>query len=145
MYKYKCQSSGALYVGQTRRHIHTRISEYMGVSSKTGNKLSVSRMSAVLTHHHLSKHTMSDSDFSILTSGNSKFDLEMRESPHFQIETFTIIVFPLCLCISFNHQSHSNLTWYADISVITNGFVLILTHCFCNSLTIRPFLFEFLL
>ena len=83
MYKYKCQCCGALYVGQTRRHIHTRISEHMGVSSKTGNKLSVSQMSAVLTHHHLSGHNISDSDFTILTSassGNSKFDLEMRES-----------------------------------------------------------------
>ena len=41
---------------------------------------SVSQSSAVLTHHHHSKHTISDSDFTILTSGNSKFDLEMRES-----------------------------------------------------------------
>ena len=80
VYKYKCQWCGALYVGQTRRHIHARISEHMGVSSKTGSKLSVSQMSAVLTHHHLSKHTISGSDFTILTSGNSKFDLEMRES-----------------------------------------------------------------
>ncbi len=80
VYKYKCQCCGALYVGQTRRHIHTRISEHMGVSPKTGNKLSVSQMSAVLTHHHFSKHTISDSDFTILTSSNSKFDLEMRES-----------------------------------------------------------------
>ncbi len=39
-----------LYVGETRRPIHTRISEHMGVSPKTGNKLSVSQMSAVLTH-----------------------------------------------------------------------------------------------
>ena len=63
--------------------IYTRESQNicdMGVSSKTGNKLSVLQMSAVLTHHHLSKHTISDSDFTILTSGNSKFDLEMRES-----------------------------------------------------------------
>ena len=57
-----------------------RISEHMRISSKTGNMLSVSQMSAVLTHHHLSKHTISDSDFTILTSGKSKFDLEMRES-----------------------------------------------------------------
>ena len=55
VYKYKCQCCGALYVGQIRRHIHTRISEHMGVSSKTGNKLSVSQMSAVLTHHYLSQ------------------------------------------------------------------------------------------
>ena len=74
MYKYTCQCCGALYVGQTRRHIHTRI------SSKTGNKLSVSQMSAVLAHHRLSGHNISDSDFTILTSGNSKFDLGMRES-----------------------------------------------------------------
>ena len=54
----------------------------MRVLSKTGNKLSVSQMSAVLNHHHLSKHTIPDSDFltTILTSGNSKLDLEMRES-----------------------------------------------------------------
>ena len=29
---------------------------------------------------HFSKHTISESDFTILTSSNSKFDLEMRES-----------------------------------------------------------------
>ena len=74
------RTKDALYVCQTRRHIHTRISEHMGVSPKTGNKLSVSQMSAVLTYHHFSKHTISDSDFTILTSSNSKFDLEMRES-----------------------------------------------------------------
>ena len=78
-YKYKCQCCGALYVGQTRRHIHTRISRESRAKLH-GNKLSVSQMSAVLTHHHLSKHTISDSDFTILTSGNSNFDLEMRES-----------------------------------------------------------------
>ena len=62
--------------------LYTRksLSEHMGVSSKTGNKLSISQMSVVLTYHHLSKHTISDSDFTILTSGNSKFYLEMRES-----------------------------------------------------------------
>ena len=55
---------------------------HMRVSSKTGNKLSVSQMSAVLNHHQLSKHTISDSDFltTILITGNSKLDLEMRES-----------------------------------------------------------------
>ena len=68
-----------MYVGQTRRHIHTRISEHMGVSSKTGNKLSVSQLSVVLTHYHLPKHTISDSDFTMITLGSSKFDLEMRE------------------------------------------------------------------
>ena len=64
-------------------HTCKRISEHIAGefdSSKTGNKLSVSQMSAVLTHHHFSKHTISDFEFTILTSGNSMFDLEMRES-----------------------------------------------------------------
>ena len=69
-----------MHACQTIQVYNTRISEHMGVSSKTGNKLSVSLMSAVLTHHHLSGHNFSDSDFTILTSGSSMFDLEMRES-----------------------------------------------------------------
>ena len=63
--------------GQTRRHIHTRISEHMGVSSKTGNKHSFSQTSVVLTHHHLSKYTISDFDFAILTSDNSNHALTL--------------------------------------------------------------------
>ena len=39
VYLYKCQCCGALYVGQTLRHIHTRISEHMGVSPLTGKKV----------------------------------------------------------------------------------------------------------
>ena len=37
-------------------------------------------MQIMPTHHHLAGHNLSDSDFSILTSGNPKFDLKMRES-----------------------------------------------------------------
>ena len=122
-YKYKCQCCGALYVGQTRRHTHTRISRESRPKLH-GNKLSVSQMSAVLTHHHLSKHTISDSDFTIiLTSGSFKFDLEMRESLLISNwNLYLTIISPLCLCID------SNVTWYVDISVITNYFVLILTY-----------------
>ena len=97
----------------TPTYTHANLRIY-GVSFKTGNKLSVSQMSAVLTHHHRPKHTISDSDFTILTSGSSKFDLEMRES----------------LLIS-------------KLKPILD-FVLIFAHCFCNYLIIRPFLFEFL-
>ena len=64
----------------TPTYTHANLRAYIGVSPKTGNKLSVSQMFAVLTHHHFSKHTISNSDFTIPTSGNSKFDLEMRES-----------------------------------------------------------------
>ena len=80
VYLYKCQCCGALYVGQTRRHIHTRISEHMGVSPLTGKKRSVSIMSGILAHIHTTKHQMSPSDFKILSTASSEVDLLIRES-----------------------------------------------------------------
>ena len=94
--------------------------EHMGVSSKTGNKLSVSQMSAVLTHHHPSGHNFSDFDITILMSGNSKFDLEMRES---------LLISKLKPVLNNNISSMPpilfqslilNLTWYFDIPVTGN-------------------------
>ena len=38
VYKYTCQWCGPSYLGQTRCHLHTRISEHMGVSPLTGKK-----------------------------------------------------------------------------------------------------------
>ena len=80
VYLYKCQCCGALYVGQTRRHIHTRISEHMGVSPLTGKKRSVSTMSGILAHIHTTKHQISPSDFKILSTATSEADLLIRES-----------------------------------------------------------------
>ena len=71
VYLYKCQCCGALYVGQTRRHIHTRISEHMGDSPLTGKKRSVSTMSGILAHIHPTKHQISPSDFKILSTATS--------------------------------------------------------------------------
>ena len=65
---------------QTRRHIHTRISEHMGVSPLTGKKRSVSTMSGILAHIHTTKHQISPSDFKILSTASSEADLLIRES-----------------------------------------------------------------
>ena len=91
VYLYKCQCCGALYVGQTRRHIHMgvslniwvfhiHISEHMGVSPLTGKKHSVSTMSGILAHIHTTKHQISPSDFKILSTATSEADLLIRES-----------------------------------------------------------------
>ena len=80
VYQFTCQCCSALYVGQTRRHIHTRISEHMGVSPLTGKERSISTMSSILAHKHMHKHPVSASDFKILSSGTSEWDLLIRES-----------------------------------------------------------------
>ena len=80
VYQFTCQCCSALYVGQTRRHIHTRISEHIGVSPLTGKERSISTMSSILAHKHMHKHPVSTSDFKILSSGTSEWDLLIRES-----------------------------------------------------------------
>ena len=80
VYQFTCQWCSALYVSQTRRHIHTRISEHMGVSPLTGKERSISTMSSILAHKHMHNHPVSASDFKILLSGTSECDLLIRES-----------------------------------------------------------------
>ena len=80
VHQVTCQWCSALYVSQTRRHIHTRISEHMGVSPLTGKERSISTMSSILAHKHMHKHPVSASDFKILLSGTSECDLLIRES-----------------------------------------------------------------
>ena len=79
VYQFTCQCCSALYVAQTRRHIHTRISEHMGVSPLTGKQRSISTMSSILAHKHIYKHPISASDFKIPSSATSEWDLLIRE------------------------------------------------------------------
>ena len=50
VYKYKCQCGIALYVGETVRHFHKRISEHMGISGSTGKPLSKPPFSNIRDH-----------------------------------------------------------------------------------------------
>ena len=79
VYQFTCQCCSALYVGQTRLHIHTRISEHMGVSPLTGKERFFSTMSSKLAHNHIYKHPISASVFKILSSVTSEWDLLIRE------------------------------------------------------------------
>ena len=84
VYIYTCQCCGALYLGQTRRHIHTRISEHMGVSPLTGKKRATTLFptSSIQAHTRQTNHAISPNDFSIISScrSSSNFELLIRES-----------------------------------------------------------------
>ena len=81
VYKYKCQCCIALlYVGETVRHFHKRISEHMEISGSTGKPLSKPPFSKIRDHHQSSGHPISSDDFPILSSCSSSFELLLRES-----------------------------------------------------------------
>ena len=82
VYKFTCHCCGALYLGQTRHHLHTRISKHMGVSPLTGKKLATTLLSSIQTHSRQTLHTVSPADFSIVSSYRSSSNLELliRES-----------------------------------------------------------------
>ena len=63
VYKFKCQCCESLYIGETIRHLHARVSEHMGVSAYTGKPISFTTLSAVLTHHKQTGHPVSLTDF----------------------------------------------------------------------------------
>ena len=82
VYSYTCRCCGASYLGQTRRHSHTRISENMRVLPLTGKKRAIHSLSSVLAHPHRTGHSISPDDFTIVSScrSNSNFELLLRES-----------------------------------------------------------------
>ena len=63
----------------TTRHLHTCMSEHMGISPYTSKPLSVTSLSTVRSHHRVTGHPIFFEDFSILSS-SSNFELLLRES-----------------------------------------------------------------
>ena len=63
VYKFKCQCCEALYFDETIRHLHTRISEHMGISACTGKPISKPSFSNILSHRQSSGHPIDPDDF----------------------------------------------------------------------------------
>ena len=60
------------------RHIHTHISEHVGILPLSGERRSVSTMSSILAHTHFTKYQIFAS-FKILSTGTSETDLLTRD------------------------------------------------------------------
>ena len=63
VYSFKCRCCSASYLGQTVRHLHTRVSEHLGVSAFTGHKSCSPVMSSIFSHLNGTGHTASLDDF----------------------------------------------------------------------------------
>ena len=118
VYKYTCQCCGALYFGQTLHHLHTRISEHMGVSPLTGKKLATTSLSSIQAHIHHTHHTIPPNDFSIISSchSSSNFEFLIRES-------LLISKFISLLLTKTSHPNHflyssyflHSVTWHSSL------------------------------
>ena len=80
VYLFKCRCCSASYVGQTTRHLHTRISEHLGISPITGKHSTNPAISSILSHTNASGHPANFDDFQILSSSSDSYELMIHES-----------------------------------------------------------------
>jgi hypothetical protein len=55
-------------VGQTMRHLHTRVSEHLGLTPITGQPSSNPVMSSIFSHLNTTGHSANFDDFKILST-----------------------------------------------------------------------------
>ena len=80
VYKYECAQCDASYVGETTRHLRTRVAEHKGVSARTGKPVNRSH-SNILEHAMITGHIILDQNFKIITTTQSDV-LKISESIH---------------------------------------------------------------
>ena len=80
VYLFKCRCCSASYVGQTTRHLHTRVSEHLGLTPITGQPSSSPVMSSIFSHINTTGHSANFDDFKILSSCSDTCELLIHES-----------------------------------------------------------------
>ena len=74
VYKYTCPQCSGTYVGETSRHLKTRIAEHRGVSARTGRQMCNVR-SNIFQHRVDTGHTVTPDAFEVLHSGSENIKL----------------------------------------------------------------------
>ena len=99
VYKYKCGSCNATYIGKTSRHLQTRVDEHHGISSHTGHPIYSSLHSSIREHCHQTNHTFHPDNFTILTTAHTNYELMIKESVliHHNIPTLNTNLSSTCL------------------------------------------------
>ena len=78
--KYMCGRCNSTNYGEPDRHLKVRSGEHIGISPLTFKKTKPSKESAIRDHLLNCNNIPSFEEFTILTNGNNKFDLEIKES-----------------------------------------------------------------
>ena len=77
---FKCRCCSASYVGQTTRHLHTRISEHLGITPITGKPTSSPVMSSIFSHLNTTGYSANFHDFKIHSSCYHSCELMIHKS-----------------------------------------------------------------
>ena len=80
LFKCRCCSASYVHVGQTTRHLHTRVCDHLGISPITGKPSSRPVMSSIFSHLKTTGHTANFDDFEILSSCSDDRELMIHES-----------------------------------------------------------------
>ena len=80
VYKYMCGRCNSIYYGETDRHLKLRSEENVWISPLTFNKTKPSKEIAIRDHLLNCNNTPPFEKFTILTNGNNKLVLEIKES-----------------------------------------------------------------
>ena len=80
VYKYKCSSCNAAYIGKSMRHLKVRASEHMGISALTNKKMLKYVHSAIVDHLIINSHDSSLFDFSVIGRDSVNFRFEVKKS-----------------------------------------------------------------
>ena len=79
VYEYSCGECSAKYIGETTRHLHTRIAEHKGISARTGNLLQNQPNSNIYRHYTDTGHQILSKYFKIINQSD-KHLLKISES-----------------------------------------------------------------
>ena len=80
VYLFKCRCCSASYVAQTTRHLHTRMSEHLGISLITEKQSTYLAICSIFSHINVSEHPANFDDFQILSSSFDSYELMIHES-----------------------------------------------------------------
>ena len=79
VYQYSCGQCDATYIGETSRHLKTRIAEHKGLSNRTGNPLLNPPHSSIRDHALNSGHEIPTDNFKIIFK-SKPFETKIAES-----------------------------------------------------------------
>ena len=80
LYQFRCASCSASYIGQTARHLKTRIAEHKGLSPRTGKPVSNPLHSNIREHCLETGHHFKEENFKIINSAKNRFELNIIET-----------------------------------------------------------------